>query len=489
MSGNIWTSESSRAMHQRRRSAGTFRNINDPMRGQPEVQRHQTRRQRQRGPTDVERIAAATSRPSRQIYGVQPGDSSTFDIDRITDHENLAIVWRHLRSTGGQSAGTDGMTFDMSASEYNRLLRNSSEAIRQRRYRPAATRRVRILKSSGGHRTLEIPTIIDRVVGASLAEAIRQLMLERLPRHYGTGASCHSILARITVMAEDHGWYLLAVDDIRDFYPSIPRSLAMECCMRDADRWGVSGLTLVQQGIPWLMRQLIYGNEGESRAIGLTQGSTFSPLAAAITLMNVLDLAMDRQIENRMMLYRYSDNIHVQGPHRSEVSSVMEEIRSTLYQHGMQLKESGTVTRDVRQPTTQTILGVQTVWRNDRLLFAIPQNAWSRLTEKVCECLTGNGPERARATVYGFIRAYRLAFGVQADSAVDRIYSLMRRQGIYTIPRQTISQWIAEARSMWQMELSRTRSPQESQPTQPEHDSLGLWETGIPEERAPWGAD
>lgn len=492
MSGDIWTSDSIGAHHARRRAVNGFRNFGDPCRGQLVPPARQARRQRRRQAAEVEQTAADRAaevpRCPRQIYGVQPGDSTTFDVDRIANHENLAAVLRYLESTGGQSPGTDGMTFDMSPSEYYRLLRNLSDALRNRRYCPASTRRVHIPKASGGYRTLEIPTLIDRVVGAALAHAIRVLLMDRLPRFYSNGASVHAILARMVVMAEDHGWYWIGVDDIRDFYPSIPRSLAMDCCMREADRWGVPGLTLVQQGIPWLMRQLIYGNGGESRAIGLTQGSTFSPLAAAITLSEVLDLPIDRQVEDRMVLHRYADNIHVQGPDRSEVVSVMENIRGILQQHRMRLKEGGTVTRDVRQPSAKTILGVQTVWRDATLSFVIPDAAWKKLEGKLSESLTGNGSGKAQSTVRGFITAYRPTFTLE-KRAVDRIQSMMRKQGIYWIPESSIRQWIAEAKAMWQRELARVRNPQETQSVEQGNEINGNRETGTSDDTAPWDTD
>lgn len=352
MSGNLMDSAASLEMHARRRTARQFRNFNDPLRGQPVPPERSLRRRRRSGsPTNSARLP-------RRIFEVTPGVPESFSLDQIVDHENLALVWQAMKGHSGWAPGSDRMTFDVSPSQYMGVLRNLSRAIRCREYLPAETRTVRIPKISGGWRTLEIPTLLDRVTGLALVMALRPVLRNRFPRHYGSSSSCHAILARMTVLAETLNWHYLAVDDIRDFYPSIPRALAMDSFMRIADQWGIPGLTLRQQGIPWLIRQLIYGHEGESREFGLSQGSTFSPLAAAITLSEVLDVVIDNQIENRAVLHRYVDNIHIQGPDDSEVRDAMNATMTILNENSMSLKGNGRTIIDLHNPDGQCILGV-----------------------------------------------------------------------------------------------------------------------------------
>ena len=470
MSGSIWNSESSRAWHAGRRDAQNFRNANDPMRGQPVPQERQIRRRQP--PRSSEAV-----RDPRGIYRCLPGDPSSFALEKIANHENLALIWQRLRALGGPAPGVDGLTFDRSLSEVFKLLRNTSQAIRSRRYVPAPTRPVRVKKPTGGYRTLELPSIIDRDVGAALVESLRVVLMGRLPRHYGSGASCHAILARMKIYAEDHGWNWLGVDDIQNFYPSIPRALAMDCFMREADRWNVPGLALVQQGIPWLIRQLIYGNEQESRTVGLSQGSTFSPLAASLVLLEVLDSVMDNRAENRTIMHRHVDNIHIQGLDRSEVRSAMEGAQSILLQHGMRLKDGNAQPIDVRRTTDQTILGVTTRWKNDRLLFDIPNVTWKRLEERLYETTTGSGTDNARSVIWGFIAAFRPTFGVKADNTADRIHSLMQRGGTYRIRKDTISERITTARLKWETELEHIRNPQTIQLPEQYQIELSEWDT------------
>ena len=463
MSGSIWTPEASRALHASRRDARNFRNANDPLRGQPVPPEPRQRRRRRQPQRNQEVI-----RQPRFIFRVTEGDPWSFDLGKIANHENLALIWHRLRAFNGHSPGLDQMSFDMSASQVMEVLRNLSRAMHNRRYVPAPTRPVQIPNSTGGHRKLEIPTIIDRVVGAALAESLRPVLVDRLPRHFGKGAGCHSIFARMCMMAEDRGWYWVGVNDIQNFFPSIRRSLALDCFMRQADRWGVPEPTLVQQGIRWLIRQLIYGNEGDTRAIGLAQGSSFSPLASAIVLKEVLDDPTDRQIENRMILHRYADNLLVQGPDRFEVGNAMEDISSTLNQYGMRLKDTSTQVIDVRVPTNQTILGVRPKWTNGKLSFDIPEDKWVRLERILYGTTTGSGSHQAQSTVHGFISAFRPTFRVKADNAINRIHRSLREGGNYSISRDTISTWITAERSRWESELINIRNPQLSLPQQSE---------------------
>lgn len=482
MSGGIWTSEESRAWHASRRNMRQFRNANDPLRGQPVPPEPRIRRQRRRPPR---RSQEPVCEP-RSIHRVLLNDPSSFDLGKITHHENLALIWQQIRAFGGHAPGVDGMTFDLSPSQYFEVMRNLSRALQNREYVPAPTRLVRIKKPAGGYRTLELPTIIDRVVGAAMAEALRVVLMNRLPRHYGSGASCHAILARMKVKAEDCGWHWIAVDDIQNFFPSVPRALAMQCCMEEADRWGVPGLTLAQSGIPWLIRKLIYGNEGETRIIGLAQGSTFSPLITSIVLSKVLDQVIDYQIENRMVMHRYADNIHIQGPNRSEVGSVMEDTQSILTQHGMTLKGIGTRQIDVRRPTGQTIFGVIPSWKYDLLSYNIPEVTWERFQVKLYEALTGSGANSDPSVIKGFISAFRPTFRVKADNAVNRIHSMVRKGGIYSISKDTITQWTTAARLKWESEVNNIRNPQTSLPHQQYETELTELDTGSWDGTAPW---
>lgn len=471
MSGTIWSSESSRAMHERRRDTENFINRNNPQYDQsaPNGRRPRLRRDRQRTGSDPQ------SRTKRQPYQVRRNDPSSFDLTPIADHENLAVIWRELQAKGGHAPGVDGMTPDVSPSERFYLSRNLSRAVLDRRYVPAATLLKQIMKPTGGVRRLEIPTFIDRVTGAALTTALRPVLKDHLPRHYGAASNCHSILGRMTVQAEDHGWYCIAIDDIRNCFPSIPRELAMDCFLRQAALWNVPELTLVQQGIPWLARQLIYGHEGETRTVGLSQGSTFSPVVASIVLKEVLDIPTDRSIENRMILHRYADNVYVQGPDRSGVRSVMDDIQSILNQHGMQLKGTGAQPIDVRRPTDQTILGVTPRWIEGKLSFDIPGEAWERLRDKLCEATDGSGPGKAQSILKGFIAAYRPTIR-ENDGTVNRIHRMLREEGNYSISREEIIRWIMAAKMKWEAELDNIRNPRQSPP--PEQIDLPELDTG-----------
>ncbi len=214
--------------------------------------------------------------PPSVIHVATAGEADSFSFARIFGVENLVNVYQKLRRSGGHTPGSDGIGFDMSRSECYKVFRSVSRAIAGREYSPAPARVEMIRKPGGGHRRIEIPTIVDRVVGAAFCEAIRGLMVNRLPRYFGAAASPLAILGKIFVLATDRGWYHLAVDDIRNCFPSLPKALVLDSFWRAAERWGIPLEQLETIGVRWLIQKLINGHDDGETPIGISQGSTFS---------------------------------------------------------------------------------------------------------------------------------------------------------------------------------------------------------------------
>jgi retron-type reverse transcriptase len=78
--------------------------------------------------------------------------------DKVYRPDVLAYAYRRSKANGG-APGVDGQTFEaIEAYGLDRWLGELAEALRRKRYRPQAVRRVWIPKPNGQQRPLGIPT-------------------------------------------------------------------------------------------------------------------------------------------------------------------------------------------------------------------------------------------------------------------------------------------------------------------------------------------
>src|SRR5262245_41253785 len=88
-------------------------------------------------------------------------------VGKIDSADNLIRTFYEMRARAGQAPGPDGITYsDLSHSETAHLMREVSKTVLECQYRPGPARKVMIPKLKGGHRTLRLSNIIDRVVSA-----------------------------------------------------------------------------------------------------------------------------------------------------------------------------------------------------------------------------------------------------------------------------------------------------------------------------------
>src|SRR5262249_28133180 len=87
----------------------------------------------------------------------------------VADHENLLRIFYALKNDGGRAPGPDGVTYeDLSRSEAGYLSRDLGKALLAGKYRPGPGRHVQVPKLRGGHRTLTLRNLADRIVAAAL---------------------------------------------------------------------------------------------------------------------------------------------------------------------------------------------------------------------------------------------------------------------------------------------------------------------------------
>lgn len=193
-------------------------------------------------------------------------------------------------------------------------------------YFPPPVKGVEIPKSSGGIRTLGVPTVADRV-----AQMVVKLYLEPEvepqfhPDSYGyrPNKSAHDAVAKATERCH-HKWWVIDLD-IKSFFDSLDHELMMKMVrLHTNSRWI---LLYIER---WLKAPL-QREDGTlvARDRGSPQGSVISPLLANIYLHHAFDKWMEKHCP-KVNFERYADDIVVhcyEGQTRNVLSAITYRLR------------------------------------------------------------------------------------------------------------------------------------------------------------------
>jgi group II intron reverse transcriptase/maturase len=194
--------------------------------------------------------------------------------------ETLGEAYRLAKRNGG-AAGIDNLSFaDIESAGREEFLMSIRNDLISGNYQPRENRKVDIPKSNGKIRTLQIPTIRDRVVQGSLKLILESIFeADFCPNSYGfrPKRSPHRALAEVRRSVLRRMTRVIDVD-LTKYFDTIQHSILLDKIARRVQDPEV--LRLVKQILK------IAGK------VGVPQGGPFSPLAANIYL-NDLDWYFD----------------------------------------------------------------------------------------------------------------------------------------------------------------------------------------------------
>jgi len=270
--------------------------------------------------------------------------------DKVYRKDILSHAYRLVKANKG-SCGVDGVTFESIEEKEGgaeRYLREISEQLKSKMYKPMPVRRVYIPKANGGKRPLGIPTIKDRTVQMAVKIVIEPVFEADFQENsYGfrPQRNAHQAVEDITYHLVKGKTQVIDAD-ISKYFDTIPHDKLLKLvAKRIVDK---NILKLIKQ---WLKAPVIEeGEDGKKRYKdndkGTPQGGIISPLLANIYL-NVLDRIWKvKKVQERLgaRLVRYADDFVVLCGSNTE--RVLKGIEIVLTDMGLSLNEDKTTIVD-----------------------------------------------------------------------------------------------------------------------------------------------
>ena len=258
----------------------------------------------------------------------------------VTKMETLREAYRLAKRNGG-APGMDGLTFnDIEAAGLDEFLSAIRNDLLMGSYQPRKNRKVEIPKDNGKVRTLQIPTIRDRVVQGSLKLVLEAIFeADFCPNSYGfrPKRSPHRALAEVRRSVLRRMTRVIDVD-LTKYFDSIRHSVLLDKIAR----------RVKDPEVMRLVKQIIKA----AGKVGVPQGGPFSPLAANIYLTD-LDWYFDgirrKTAEGpyeAVNYHRFADDIviTVSGHHskRGWAERAVQRLKEQLVALGVSLNEEKT---------------------------------------------------------------------------------------------------------------------------------------------------
>jgi len=262
-------------------------------------------------------------------------------MDKVYRAQTLQAAWERVEGNGGAS-GVDGQSVVRFAARAPEYLEEVGAALKERRYRPEAVRRVEIDKGHGKRRPLGIPTVKDRIVQTALKYVLEPIFEQQfLPMSYGfrPGRGCKEALGEVDRWVED-GYTQVVDADLASYFDSIPRA-GMMARVREHIQDGAV-LELIEA---YLSQDVLRGLERWTPTSGTPQGAVISPLLANLYL-HPLDVHMT---EHGYRMVRYADDFVVLCRTGKEAQAALVQVRAWVQANGLSLNEQKTHVGDCRE--------------------------------------------------------------------------------------------------------------------------------------------
>lgn len=363
---------------------------------------------------------------------IEPTDQvPTFE--KIVHPDFLLSVFYDLKRNAGQAPGLDRTRYsDLGRQHAPMVMRFIGRMLKDECYRHGPTRPVPIPKK-GGFRTLQLANLPDRVVSAAVNTAMTPFWESVFhPRSFGfrPHVSGWHLLAKLHADIVTTGRSVIVVDDIKKAFNNVPIATTMANHERHIESPSLLALIDV----------VLRGSEGDSRLIGLDQGSAYSPTALNVLLHHAHDLWAELR---DLLWYRYADNLVYLCRNMSEGQEVHQEVDAILRKTGLELKREDGPPKDLLAGETAQLLGFTVAMVNGRLRLTPGVEALTKLQDNLERCHECENPPLAAAQVVnGWIAYQGPTFGGEREQVLETVLETAAHYGFREMnPDSLLKQW------------------------------------------------
>jgi len=263
-------------------------------------------------------------------------------MDKVYAPQTLDLAWERVRANNG-AAGVDRISIERFSVKADQYLKELSEDLRTKRYRPSAVRRTYIPKGPGQTRPLGIPTVKDRVVQTALKLVLEPIYeQEFLPVSYGfrPGRGCKDALREVDgLLKAGSAWVVDA--DLKSYFDTIPHQRLMERVKERVSDGNI--LELIQD---FLDQDILDGAKRWAPTRGTPQGAVLSPLLANLYL-HPLDVELT---EAGYRIVRYADDFVILCRTQEEAENALSRVRDWVEANGLTLHPDKTHLGNCMEP-------------------------------------------------------------------------------------------------------------------------------------------
>ena len=299
-------------------------------------------------------------------------------IEQVISRRNMHLAYQQVLRNKG-SAGVDGIQ----VGELKHYIRQYREAIAisiiAGKYLPQSILGISIPKSNGKTRLLGIPTVVDRWLQQSVAQAITPLFEFEFKDHsYGfrPNKNAHQCIQQ-SMQYIDEGYQHIVDIDLKNFFDEVDHCLLLQLLYRKV-KCPIT-LRLIRK---WLRAPILIKGKLTKRRKGVPQGSPLSPL-----LSNIMLHELDKELEKQELKYvRYADDfsIYCKSNHaaRKTGNKVFLYLRNKL-KLPINLEKSG-----IRKPVQFIILGHRYVptyqkGTKGKYQLVVSEGSWDKLKQSL----------------------------------------------------------------------------------------------------------
>jgi len=349
-------------------------------------------------------------------------------LEEILDYRNVTKALEQVISNKG-AGGVDGMQTDELREWLEANWVKLRQSILEGSYRPNPVRKVAIPKSSGGTRTLGIPTVVDRLIGQAVHQWLSgQYEAGFSENSYGfrEGRNAHQAVERAKKYLDEGKIWVVEID-LEQFFDRVNHDKLMGIlAKRIADK---RTLKLIRS---YLNSGIMEGGLISPRTEGTPQGSPLSPM-----LSNIMLDELDKELEDRGHSFvRYADDLSLYVGSEKAAERVMGSVTEYI-EEKLKLRVNRDKTQ-ISQGQQSTLLGFSFYRSKEGWGIRIAPKSLKRIKEKIRSKTKRSDPSNAgeklkklEAVIEGWVNYFRIARAKSAMRALDEMVRHRIRTGIW----------------------------------------------------------